>query len=868
MSANTEHAAPVEATTSAAVVSNRAFIEGVFHRGEEGSRGWGTSFHGDPKSAPNAAWRGAPGPGLQLPPLDETANTFFNISSLKPYAGQLARKEENFAALHVVVLDDIGTKASLPTGFKPSYMLETSPGNFQCGLVLDVPCADLARAKAIFKALAAKNLTDAGAQGPQSRYVRLPVGVNHKAKCGPGGFPHRLTSWSPERRFSIAQIVSEFDLTLDLEAARATKRPATAARTDGERRADSIIIGKILRSTKVQQVWEGGSDGALGFSSGSDADQYLLTVIAFQTEDPEQLERIYSQAGRAGRASSDGSRKWQERADYRMRSIAAAFRFVEQHPHGDIEEARATVEAALILAKQTKDCRPIYAPDSIEALCVLQRGDAGSFDHCRQEAKKAGATLSTLDAEINRASDQQALNHDEAASIAIEKLGGVGSVLWNRGQFWCWQQHRGVWVRIESDEKIKQAIHAVLPRRQINAATVGSVLSVMRTKVARETPLRPTSEGTVVNCANGEMVLRDRGDDPLADFGDVWELRPHQREHNFTSVVPVAFDESASCPTFLRFLDDITEGDDDAEPKKLTIVEAIAYSLLTTAAEEKFFVLYGPGSNNGKSTTLALVEMLAGKENAAALSVHQLGERFALANLQSKLVNLCGEIPRGAALPDDAIKKLSSGDVITAERKGQDHFEFRPHATLWFATNSLPSLRDLSPATLEKRCIVLTMNRRFEGEYRDTNLRQRLAAELPGIFTYCMNWYGRMLSLRRKVLEWRWTSDGERRPIAYLDALFMEPRSSIAAKAEWRRDSDPVLLFAEERLAAAPEFFVSSAELFAEWQSWASANGIAAKLTARQLTGRLKAIFPQVKTGDGVRHNGKRGILGLGLADE
>ena len=105
--------------------------------------------------------------------MDETGNAFFNVSSLKPYEGQIARREENFAATHVVVLDDLGTKASLPAGFVPSYMLETSPGNFQGGLILDRPETNLQLVKALIRAVAAKSQTDAGAQGPQSRYARL-----------------------------------------------------------------------------------------------------------------------------------------------------------------------------------------------------------------------------------------------------------------------------------------------------------------------------------------------------------------------------------------------------------------------------------------------------------------------------------------------------------------------------------------------------------------------------------------------------------------------------------------------------------------------------------------------------------------------
>lgn len=55
----------------------------------------------------------------------------------------------------------------------------------------------------------------------------------------------------------------------------------------------------------------------------------------------------------------------------------------------------------------------------------------------------------------------------------------------------------------------------------------------------------------------------------------------------------------------------------------------------------------------------------------------------------------------------------------------------KPYATLWFATNTLPNLRDLSPATLEKRCILVELNRSFQGESRDARLIDKLTEELP-----------------------------------------------------------------------------------------------------------------------------------------
>ena len=843
-------------------VTNSHFAETIFASIEPEAFLYCLSFQGDPKT--DGRWSGVPlKPGDPLR-LDETGNTYFNLSTVKSYGGEVGRKDENFDALVVVVFDDVGTKGlTLPADVEPSYLLETSPGNFQAGFKLTTPCRDLRVARALYRALIAKGLSDAGFGGPQSRLARLPVGRNHKGKCGPGGFPHRLAKWNPELSFTMDKIASMFGLELVLEEAvndtpKAGKRPATKEATAT---ADAIIITKVRQSPKGRRAWDGND----GDADGSAMDQYLLNAIAFKTEDAEQVERIYGESPRADRKSKDGTLKWKARPDYRKRSIDKAFKWVEAHPHGDADEARATVEAAIATAKAGDDFRIILAPEVVEAWTVLEKSDPANHAFFRQQARKAGVPLATLDAEVNRASDAQNLSHDEAAELAISKLGGSGSILSKRGTFWHWRQGRGVWKCIDSDEAIKQVIHSVLPRQQINAGTVGSILSVLRTKVSREDVVfdgpRP---GVFINCLSGTLYLKEDDYFKHGCLESWWELRPHRREDFLTALVPSVWHEGAQCPRFDRFLDDLTERDSDGEPKRRLLVEAMGYTLTHLTSEERFFVLYGETSDNGKSTLLKVLELLIGKENTSALNLQQLGERFGLAGLEGKLANLCAEVARGAVLPDDAIKKLTSGDTITIERKGKDHHEIKPFATLWFATNALPNLRDLSPATLEKRCVLIEFNRSFKGEDRDTRLIERLQAELTGIFWMCVETFGARLALSRTPSTWT-TVGGALEPISYLDCLMEDPPSSVRAKASWRKDSDPVQQFADECLVQASDQYVAASELYAAWLAWVEANGVRLSLSSRVLTRRLGKMFAQIATGDEARQGRTRGVRGLGL---
>ena len=107
--------------------------------------------------------------------------------------GLLYNRKSLFTRLHLVVLDDIGTKiqkADLPAELKPTYVIESSEGNEQWGFVLDTPIDNLAQAQVFVSLVYNSGFTDAGGNMP-TKLVRLPLGFNMKA--GREEMPVRLS---------------------------------------------------------------------------------------------------------------------------------------------------------------------------------------------------------------------------------------------------------------------------------------------------------------------------------------------------------------------------------------------------------------------------------------------------------------------------------------------------------------------------------------------------------------------------------------------------------------------------------------------------------------------------------------------------
>jgi len=147
--------------------------------------------------------------------------------------GKLYNRKSNFDRLHVVVLDDIGTKIPfeiLPEDLKPNYIIETSKGNFQYGYILDEPIDNLELAEALVHLVYTSGYSDGGGKMP-TKVVRLPTGINGK-KGEKGSFRVKLIElndeyWTPDELLEVMDVgVSWADVQKDVNIAKRGKSAA------------------------------------------------------------------------------------------------------------------------------------------------------------------------------------------------------------------------------------------------------------------------------------------------------------------------------------------------------------------------------------------------------------------------------------------------------------------------------------------------------------------------------------------------------------------------------------------------------------------------------------------------------------------
>ena len=108
----------------------------------------------------------------------------------------------------VMMLDDIGTKAKEPP-LKPTWKIETSPGNFQWVYAFSVQPTKGEFVGAML-AIAEAGYTDPGASNAV-RNFRLPGSINHKP--GMNGFEAKLVEFNPKVEYTLDEICAALGVT-------------------------------------------------------------------------------------------------------------------------------------------------------------------------------------------------------------------------------------------------------------------------------------------------------------------------------------------------------------------------------------------------------------------------------------------------------------------------------------------------------------------------------------------------------------------------------------------------------------------------------------------------------------------------------
>jgi|GEM_PF-801203 len=178
-------------------------------------------------------------------------------------------------------------------------------------------------------------------------------------------------------------------------------------------------------------------------------------------------------------------------------------------------------------------------------------------------------------------------------------------------------------------------------------------------------------------------------------------------DYFLTSPIPHKIGSSDNIPTINKLFTDWL-GD-----RKQVLYEWIAYNLIDDYPMHRMLILFGRG-RNGKSQYTELLSRFIGRKNTTATDLEKvIDSRFEASKLYRKKSALIGETNFTAIKSSARIKALTGADMLTAEYKNKDPFDFTNSAKITISTNNLPESLDKTDAFFA-RCLIEEFTKQFE----------------------------------------------------------------------------------------------------------------------------------------------------------
>ena len=363
---------------------------------------------------------------------------------------------------------------------------------------------------------------------------------------------------------------------------------------------------------------------------------------------------------------------------------------------------------------------------------------------------------------------------------------------WNDQVFVYYEDH-GIYIHL-SDHKLKILIRQGWDEKTQAKLTRNNILEIMER--LKTEPSIQIDEGYfncythLMNFWNGVLDL------------ETGKLLDHSPKYRFTHCIRADYTAAPSGgETFMKFIDTAMQGN---EQKKLHLQEIVGYMISEYYTAKKAPMLIGQ-PHSGKSTLNRVIGALIGSEHVANVPLHRLHERFILAHLSTKKVNICSEISDEALSNIEVFKAVTGNDELVAEYKGKDHFTYKSRIKLLFSGNSMPILknRDVTSAFFDRLTFV-NFNYTVPEAERDHNLENKL------------------LDIDRSYIV-AWAVEGIKRLVRN-NFVFSESEESVAFKKRYIIEQNNTIDFIRSHCVFGPDCKVHLKPLYTEYLRYCSQN--------------------------------------------
>lgn len=259
---------------------------------------------------------------------------------------------------------------------------------------------------------------------------------------------------------------------------------------------------------------------------------------------------------------------------------------------------------------------------------------------------------------------------------------------------------------------------------------------------------------------------------------------------------------------------------DDVENRS-NFQEMCGLALSTIRNLKIAFFLYGP-SNCGKTAIQSTLRRFIGDEFCSSLTFSQINEKFSVAHLAGKTLNLGGEITTVTSNSVDKFKSVVGNDTIHVEHKGQIGFDTVNYALITFSCNNLPLLKHHDEA-FYSRIRIIRYTKSLDKAERINNIDGRIYEEACGAFLrFAINGLKRFINNGFEL--------------SYI-------KKSDSYVSEYMHNANSFSSFASEYIKPAPGEFLLSSEITAAYKDFCNRFSLGKPLYSNVWSGILKSLF-------------------------
>ena len=292
--------------------------------------------------------------------------------------------------------------------------------------------------------------------------------------------------------------------------------------------------------------------------------------------------------------------------------------------------------------------------------------------------------------------------------------------------------------RQKSEAEVIAKVSPYLPAALSNPTVLKNVAAMIRFSAEAHSFDDVNREERFINVQNGLLDIRSG------------KLQEHSPEIIGTIQLSCKYDENTNAPLWENFIKDICSDEDGApDQQMIDMLQEWAGMIISPIHGyrlKKSLILFSPQGNTGKTVFLKVISFLLGIRNIANVSFQELGSsRWATGRAFGKRLLAVGDQSAEAIDSSSIFKQLTGGDLVSAEFKGLQGFDYQFTGVVVAACNALPVFTDDKGNHVSERLQFVPFRHVVATDDRDPDLADKLCRECDGIFRWALEGLQRLL---------------------------------------------------------------------------------------------------------------------------